>query len=98
MPLHNEFNKVMIIGAGPTIIGEVSEMDILGEQVLESFLEENIQVVLLNPNPATVETDWKKNLKVFLEPMTLDFTKRICGWKNQMPFLQQPEVNQLYAC
>lgn len=77
MPLHNEFNKVMIIGAGPTIIGEVSEMDILGEQVLESFLEENIQVVLLNPNPATVETDWKKNLKVFLEPMTLDFTKRI---------------------
>lgn len=77
MPLHSEVNKVLIIGAGPTIVGEVSEMDILGEQALEAFLEENLQVVLINPNPATIQTDERKNLHVFLEPMTLPFVKRI---------------------
>lgn len=77
MPLHSEINKILIIGAGPTIVGEVSEMDILGEQALEAFLEENLQVVLINPNPATIQTDERKNLHVFLEPMTLTFVKRI---------------------
>lgn len=77
MPLHSEINKVLIIGAGPTIVGEVAEMDILGQQALEAFLEENLQVVLINPNPASVETDKRKNLRVFLEPITLTFVKRI---------------------
>lgn len=77
MPLHSEINKVLIIGAGPTIVGEVSEMDILGEQALEAFLEENLQVILVNSNPATIQTDKRKNLHVFLEPMTLPFIKRI---------------------
>ncbi|MBP2058028.1 carbamoyl-phosphate synthase large subunit [Lactobacillus colini] len=77
MPLHSEINKVLIVGAGPTIVGEVSEMDILGQQALEAFLEDNLQVVLINPNPATVQTDKRKNLRVFLEPMTLPFVKRV---------------------
>lgn len=77
MPLHNEINKVFLIGTGPSIVGEVSEMDILAEQALQALGEENVQTVLINPNPATIETDLKKNVKVYLEPMTLTFVKRI---------------------
>lgn len=77
MPLHNELNKILIIGSGPSIVGEVSEMDILTQQALDAMAEDNLQVVLINPNPATIETDRRKNVKVFLEPMTLAFVKRI---------------------
>lgn len=77
MPLHNEINKVLIIGAGPSIVGKVSEMDILAQQALQALSEDNLQVVLINPNPATIETDIRKNVHVFLEPMTLTFVKRI---------------------
>ena len=77
MPLHNEINKVLVIGAGPSIVGEVSELDILAKQALTAFEESNVQVVLINPNPATVTTDPHPNVNVYLEPMTLPFVKRI---------------------
>ncbi len=77
MPLHNEINKVLVIGAGPSIVGEVSELDILAKQALTAFAESNVQVVLINPNPATVTTDPRANVNVYLEPMTLPFVKRI---------------------
>ncbi|QNQ80423.1 carbamoyl phosphate synthase large subunit [Lactobacillus sp. PV034] len=77
MPLHKEINKVLIIGAGPRVVGEVMDMDILIEQALDALVEENIQVVLVNPNPATIETDPHKNVKVYLEPLTITFLKRI---------------------
>lgn len=77
MPLHNEINKVLVIGAGPSIVGEVTELDILAKQVLAAFEESSIQVVLINPNPATVTTDPRPDVNVYLEPMTLPFVKRI---------------------
>ena len=77
MPLHNEINKVLVIGAGPSIVGEVAELDILAKQALTAFAESNVQVVLINPNPATVTTDPRANVNVYLEPMTLPFVKRI---------------------
>lgn len=77
MPLHNEINKVLVIGAGPSIVGEVTELDILAKQALTAFEESNVQVVLINPNPATVTTDPHPNVNVYLEPMTLPFVKRI---------------------
>ena len=77
MPLHNEINKVLVIGAGPSIVGEVTELDILAKQALAAFEESSIQVVLINPNPATVTTDPRPDVNVYLEPMTLPFVKRI---------------------
>src|SRR5699024_12338198 len=76
MHLHNEINKVLVIGAGPSIVGEVSELDILAKQALTAFEESNVQVVLINPNPATVTTDRHPNVNVYLEPMTCPFGKR----------------------
>ncbi|WP_103751616.1 carbamoyl phosphate synthase large subunit [Lactobacillus panisapium] len=77
MPLENDLNKVLIIGSGPTLIGNVSETDILITDAIKALLEEDIQVVLVNPNPATVSTDKRPHVTVYLEPMSLDFLKRI---------------------
>ncbi|KRM85072.1 carbamoyl-phosphate synthase, large subunit [Lactobacillus hominis DSM 23910 = CRBIP 24.179] len=52
-------------------------MDILAEQALQALSEDNLQIVLINPNPATIETDPRKNVRVYLEPMTLTFVKRV---------------------
>ena len=77
MPLHKEINKVLVIGTGPRVVGQVSNMDILVTQALQALEEDNIQTVLINPNPATIETDPRKNVRVYLEPLTLTFLKRI---------------------
>ena len=77
MPLENDLDKVLIIGSGPTLIGSVAEMDLLACDAINALVEEKIQVVLVNPNPATVSTDKREGVTVYLEPMTLDFLKRI---------------------
>ena len=77
MPLENDLDKVLIIGSGPTLVGKVSETDLLVEDAIQALSEEDIQVVLVNPNPATISTDKKSGLTVYLEPMTLEFLKRI---------------------
>ncbi|MBI1703865.1 carbamoyl phosphate synthase large subunit [Lactobacillus crispatus] len=77
MPLENDLDKVLIIGSGPTLIGSVAEMDLMATEAIDALTEEGIQVVLVNPNPATISTDKKSGVTVYLEPMTLDFLKRI---------------------
>lgn len=77
MPLENDLDKILIIGSGPTLIGSVAEMDLMATEAIDALTEEGIEVVLVNPNPATISTDKKPNVTVYLEPMTLDFLKRI---------------------
>ena len=77
MPLENDLDKVLIIGSGPTLIGSVAEMDLMATEAIDALTEEGIQVVLVNPNPATISTDKRPDVTVHLEPMTLDFLKRI---------------------
>ena len=77
MPLENNLNKILVIGAGSALVGNVANTDLLTKSAIEALLEENIQVVLVNPNPASVSTDPLPGLTVYLEPMTLDFLKRI---------------------
>lgn len=77
MPLENDLSKILIIGSGPTLIGSVAEMDLLATDAIEALTEEGIEVVIVNPNPATISTDKRPGVTVYLEPMTLDFLKRI---------------------
>lgn len=77
MPIENELSKVLIIGSGPTIIGSVAEMDTLVTDAIDAFTQEGIQVVIVNPNPATISTDKRSGVTVYMEPMTLPFMKRI---------------------
>lgn len=77
MPLENDLDKILIIGSGPTLVGSVAEMDLLATDAINALVEEDIHVVLVNPNPATISTDKRPGVTVYLEPMSLDFLKRI---------------------
>ncbi|MGX4645039.1 carbamoyl phosphate synthase large subunit [Holzapfeliella sp. JNUCC 80] len=73
----NSIKKILILGSGPSIVGEIAEFDLITKQAIKSFQEEDKQVVIINPNPATVATDHDDNVTVYLEPMTKEFLKRI---------------------
>ena len=57
MPKRIDINTVMIIGAGPIIIGQACEFDYSGAQACKALKEEGYRVVLVNSNPATIMTD-----------------------------------------
>lgn len=77
MPKRKDVKKVMVIGSGPIIIGQAAEFDYSGTQACRSLKEEGVEVVLINSNPATIMTDVDVADKVYIEPITLDFIKKI---------------------
>ncbi|MDF2523689.1 MAG: carbamoyl-phosphate synthase, large subunit [Clostridiales bacterium] len=77
MPKRENIKKVLVIGSGPIIIGQAAEFDYSGTQACKSLKEEGIEVVLVNSNPATIMTDSETADKIYIEPITLDFVKRI---------------------
>jgi carbamoyl-phosphate synthase large subunit len=77
MPTYEDINKVLVIGSGPIIIGQAAEFDYSGTQACKALQEEGIEVVLINSNPATIMTDEDIADKVYIEPLTLDFVKKI---------------------
>ncbi|MCK9479729.1 MAG: carbamoyl-phosphate synthase large subunit [Firmicutes bacterium] len=77
MPKNSNIKKVMVIGSGPIIIGQAAEFDYAGTQACTALKEENIEVVLVNSNPATIMTDKNIADKVYIEPLNVDFLKKI---------------------
>lgn len=77
MPKIDKIKKVLVIGSGPIIIGQAAEFDYSGTQACRSLREEGIEVVLVNSNPATIMTDTESADRVYIEPITLDFVKKI---------------------
>ena len=57
MPKRTDIHKIMIIGAGPIIIGQACEFDYSGTQACKALREEGYHVILVNSNPATIMTD-----------------------------------------
>src|SRR5699024_6302035 len=77
MPKRTDIKKIMVIGSGPIIIGQAAEFDYAGNQACLALREEGYEVVLINSNPATIMTDKHIADKVYIEPITLDFVKRV---------------------
>lgn len=77
MPLNNDLKRVLVIGSGPIVIGQAAEFDYSGTQAIEALKEEGIEVILINSNPATIMTDKGLADKVYLEPLTPEFIKKI---------------------
>lgn len=77
MPIHQHLKKVLVIGSGPIVIGQAAEFDYSGTQAVKSLIEEGVEVVLVNSNPATIMTDKETAHKVYIEPLTEDFLTRI---------------------
>lgn len=70
MPLDPAIKKVLVIGAGPIVIGQGCEFDYSGTQACKALKEEGCEVILLNSNPATIMTDPDSADHVYIEPMT----------------------------
>ncbi|WFN37598.1 carbamoyl-phosphate synthase large subunit [Methanomicrobium antiquum] len=69
MPLRKDIKKVIIIGSGPIQIGQAAEFDFSGTQACKSLREEGIEVVLVNSNPATIQTDPDTADIIYIEPL-----------------------------
>ena len=77
MPKYKDIKRVMVIGSGPIVIGQAAEFDYAGTQACKSLREENIEVILVNSNPATIMTDMNMADKIYLEPLNVDFLEKI---------------------
>lgn len=77
MPKDTSIKKVLVIGSGPIVIGQAAEFDYAGTQACQSLREEGYEVILINSNPATIMTDSVVADRVYIEPITLDFAKRV---------------------
>lgn len=77
MPKREDLKKILVIGSGPIIIGQAAEFDYAGTQACQAIREEGIEVVLVNSNPATIMTDREMADRVYMEPLTLPFLKKI---------------------
>ncbi|RYM06705.1 carbamoyl-phosphate synthase (glutamine-hydrolyzing) large subunit [Sporolactobacillus sp. THM7-7] len=77
MPLRTDIKKVLVIGSGPIVIGQAAEFDYAGTQACLALKEENIEVVLVNNNPATIMTDDPIADRTYVEPLTVSSIEKI---------------------
>lgn len=77
MPKRTDLNSIMLIGAGPIVIGQACEFDYSGTQACKALREEGYRVVLVNSNPATIMTDPDSADATYIEPITAEVIERI---------------------
>ena len=87
MPQKNDIKKVLVIGSGPIVIGQAAEFDYAGTQACRALKEKGVEVVLINPNPATIMTDNVIADKIYIEPLTTEVVKRIIKKEKPQGFL-----------
>ncbi|MEM1298531.1 MAG: carbamoyl phosphate synthase large subunit, partial [Pseudomonadota bacterium] len=77
MPKRDDISSIMIIGAGPIVIGQACEFDYSGAQACKALREEGYRVILVNSNPATIMTDPQLADATYIEPITPEVVARI---------------------
>ncbi|MAI58398.1 MAG: carbamoyl phosphate synthase large subunit [Rhodobacteraceae bacterium] len=77
MPKRTDISSIMIIGAGPIIIGQACEFDYSGAQACKALREEGYRVILVNSNPATIMTDPEMADATYIEPITPEIVAKI---------------------
>jgi carbamoyl-phosphate synthase large subunit len=77
MPKRPDLKSILIIGAGPIVIGQACEFDYSGTQACKALREEGYRVILVNSNPATIMTDPEFADVTYIEPLTVEFVERI---------------------
>ena len=77
MPKRTDISSILVIGAGPIIIGQACEFDYSGTQAIKALKEEGYRVVLVNSNPATIMTDPEMADATYIEPITPDIVAKI---------------------
>ena len=77
MPRRDDIHTILIIGAGPIVIGQACEFDYSGAQACKALRAEGYRVVLVNSNPATIMTDPGLADATYIEPITAEFVEKI---------------------
>ena len=77
MPKRTDIESILIIGAGPIIIGQACEFDYSGTQATRALKEEGYRIILINSNPATIMTDPNLADATYIEPITTQYVKAI---------------------
>ncbi|XP_059300466.1 carbamoyl-phosphate synthase large chain, chloroplastic [Lycium ferocissimum] len=78
-----DIKKILILGAGPIVIGQACEFDYSGTQACKALREEGYEVILINSNPATIMTDPETANRTYIEPMTPELVEQVL--KNERP-------------
>ena len=90
MPKRKDINTILVIGAGPIVIGQGCEFDYSGTQAIKALKEEGYRVVLINSNPATIMTDPQFSDKTYIEPISAEYVEAII--KKEKPDAILPTV------
>jgi len=77
MPKRRDIKKILVVGAGPIVIGQACEFDYSGTQACKALKDEGYKVILINSNPATIMTDPGVADKTYIEPITIDVLEKI---------------------
>ena len=90
MPKRKDIKSILIVGAGPIIIGQACEFDYSGTQACKALREEGYRVILINSNPATIMTDPDTADVVYIEPITPKIVAKII--KKEKPDVLLPTM------
>ena len=93
MPKRTDIESILIIGAGPIIIGQACEFDYSGTQAIRALKEEGYRVILVNSNPATIMTDPDIADATYIEPLTREYLELVI--KKEKPDAILPTVGCL---
>ena len=77
MPRRNDLKKILILGAGPIVIGQACEFDYSGTQACKALKEEGYEVVLINSNPASIMTDPELAHRTYIEPLLPEIVEKV---------------------
>src|SRR5258707_15770766 len=83
MPKRTDISTILIIGAGPIVIGQACEFDYSGTQAVKTLKEEGYRIVLVNSNPATIMTDPDLADATYIEPITPAIVEQIIARERQ---------------
>ena len=77
MPKRTDIKSILVIGAGPIVIGQACEFDYSGVQAIKALKSEGYRVILVNSNPATIMTDPELADATYIEPITPEMVEKI---------------------
>ena len=95
MPKRTDLKSILILGAGPIVIGQACEFDYSGAQACKALREEGFRVILVNSNPATIMTDPEMADATYIEPLPGKLFARLLK-KNALMLYCQPWVVRLH--
>ena len=93
MPKRKDISSILIIGAGPIVIGQACEFDYSGAQACKALKEDGYRVILINSNPATIMTDPAMSDATYIEPIHWETIEKIIEKIKTSSILKFPEIS-----